>query len=204
MRCFGFSFAAGPLNAPAPGAHARWNAEQQDVTTLKPLNTQSGDAIEALLDAAFGTDRHGRTAYAIRRGTHWLPELSFAALAPDGALIGLLQSWPVQIAADDDAASPLIMVGPVAVLPELQRAGAGRLMMDHLIQRVDASETDPLVMIGDPEYYGRFWGFAADEAAGWRVPGPVEQRRLLVRNARKLPLPKTGILGPRLPARSAP
>ncbi|MBB6123164.1 GNAT family N-acetyltransferase [Sphingobium subterraneum] len=174
------------------------------MTTLKPLDTQKADAIEALLDAAFGTDRHGRTAYAIRRGTHWLPELSLAALDDAGILIGLLQSWPVQIVADDGATAPLIMVGPVAVLPELQRAGAGRAMMDHLIEQVDASPTPPLVMIGDPEYYGRFWGFAADGTSGWRVPGPVEQRRLLVRNKANLPLPQAGMLAPRLALASNP
>ena len=38
-----------------------------------------------------------------------------------------------------------------------------------------------LTLIGDPEYYGRFFGFAADRTARWRLPGPVERHRLLAR-----------------------
>jgi predicted N-acetyltransferase YhbS len=34
-------------------------------------------------------------------------------------------------------------------------------------------------MIGDPEYYGRFFGFSAEATGQWRLPGPVEMRRLL-------------------------
>ena len=32
-----------------------------------------------------------------------------------------------------------------------------------------------MMLVGDPEYYGRFWGFSADATAGWRLPGPVER-----------------------------
>ena len=38
---------------------------------------------------------------------------------------------------------------------------------------------DALMLIGDPEYYGRFFGFTAERTGGWRLPGPFEPRRLL-------------------------
>jgi predicted N-acetyltransferase YhbS len=57
-------------------------------------------------------------------------------------------------------------------------------------------------MIGDPEYYGRFFGFTADATGAWDVPGPVERRRLLARNADGLP--RTGMLAPRAFALAAP
>ena len=38
-----------------------------------------------------------------------------------------------------------------------------------------------MMLIGDPEYYGRFFGFTADRTGKWRLPGPVERRRLLAR-----------------------
>ena len=170
---------------------------------LFPLSTQPDSAIEALLDAAFGTDRHGRTAYAIRNGMGWLPELSYAALDESGAMVGLLQSWPVALA---DKASgrqvPLIMIGPVAVQPEWQGGGCGRLLMDKLIEDADALADAPLMMIGDPEYYGRFWGFTAEGTSGWRAPGPFEARRLLMRAVPHAPAidpALEGMLGPRTP-----
>lgn len=203
MRRFPFSFACQALNRRFPGAHAHLQAQQQDVTTILPLETQNAAAIEALLDAAFGTDRHGRTAYAIRRGMHWLPDLSFAGIDEDGVLVGLLQSWLVAIEDEKGRAAPLIMVGPVAVLPERQGDGFGKALMDAMMERARLTHADPLVMIGDPEYYGRFWGFSADATALWRVPGAVEQHRLLVCALHGEQLPKAGMLGPRAVTRVA-
>jgi predicted N-acetyltransferase YhbS len=54
----------------------------------------------------------------------------------------------------------------------------------------------PQVMIGDPEYYGRFWGFSAEPTAGWILPGPWEPHRLLARCDNPAVLPKEGSLGP--------
>ena len=55
---------------------------------LQPLDSQPEEAIEALLNAAFGRDRHGRTAYMIRQGMPWLRDLSFAMMDDGGALVG--------------------------------------------------------------------------------------------------------------------
>ena len=161
--------------------------------TIAPLSHADPNAIEALLDAAFGADRHTRTAYRIRTGMAAVPALSFAAF--DRAHhVGTLQSWPVRI-----GEAPLTLVGPVAVDPQVQRGGIGRLLMTALI---DAAPDGPMVMIGDPEYYGRFFGFTADTTGGWDVPGPVERHRLLARNGDGLP--KRGMLGPRAFALAEP
>jgi predicted N-acetyltransferase YhbS len=171
------------------------------VIRLEPLATQGADAIDALLDAAFGADRRGRTAYAIRRGMAWLTGLSYAAIdAASGDMAGLLQSWPVALnSTDSTQQAPLVMVGPVAVLPARQGEGIGRALMDRLVADADRLGGDPLVMIGDPEYYGRFWGFSAAETGPRDVPGPVERARLLARAAggKDQPLPVAGMLGPR-------
>lgn len=154
---------------------------------IEPLSLADPAAVEKLLDDAFGTDRHGRTAYRIREGMVTIEPLSLAAF-DDERLVGTLQCWPVAL---DDV--PLILVGPVAVVPGLQRAGVGRAMMDALLAK---HRRNPLVMIGDPEYYGRFFGFSADATQGWTVPGPVERHRLLCKSDSELPA--TGMLGPRL------
>ncbi|WP_070154907.1 GNAT family N-acetyltransferase [Sphingobium phenoxybenzoativorans] len=167
------------------------------MATILPLQSQTTIAIEQLLDAAFGTDRRGRTAYAIRNGMEWLPELSFAALDEAGALVGTLQSWPVSLRRPDGSSDPLIMVGPVAVVPERQGGGYGRALMDKVVAEARALRSAPLMMIGDPEYYGRFWGFSADSTGVWAVPGPVERRRLLALSVDGGPVPNEGLLGPR-------
>nr|WP_025772100.1 N-acetyltransferase [Sphingobium indicum] len=169
---------------------------------IVPLNMMSRDAIERLLDAAFGADRHGRTAYLIRDGMPWLPELSFGIEDEKGRLIGSLQSWPVALADGNGGQTPLIMVGPVAVDPAVQGTGHGRALMDAVVAAARAQRSDPLMMIGDPEYYGRFWGFSAEATGGWDCPGPFEPRRLLALSVDGRPLGGTGMLGPRATVRA--
>ncbi len=161
-----------------------------------PIATADPTAVEALLDRAFGRDRHTRTAYAIRSGTSPIPELSFAALEND-ALIGVIQCWPIELQDDDGQRHPLVMVGPVAVEPERQKSGLGKELVHQALDSAMELERDgAMMLIGDPEYYGRFWGFSADLTCGWRAPGPVEQRRVL---ARGLAVPAVaGMLGPRV------
>jgi len=165
---------------------------------LAPLNIVSEEAIERLLDAAFGRDRHSRTAYLIRGGMPWLPELSFGIVDEHGELVGSLQSWPVALTSEDGAQVPLIMVGPVAVAPSLQRTGHGRAMMDAVVTAARARGAEPLMMIGDPEYYGRFWGFSAEGTGGWNCPGPFEPHRLLALSVDGRPIGGEGMLTPRL------
>jgi predicted N-acetyltransferase YhbS len=124
------------------------------VTEILPLTQIAAADVEALLDAAFGKDRHERTAYKLRAGTSAIPALSFAAVQ-GGRLVGTLQSWPVRIESRTGEFSPLTLVGPVAVSPSLQRSGIGRTLMAHMLDVADAGAADALMMIGDPEYYGR-------------------------------------------------
>lgn len=153
-------------------------------------------AVEDLLDAAFGADRFGRTAYRLRSGTVAIPSLSFAAVEA-GTLIGTIQCWPVAHAAHGSV-TPLVMVGPVAVRPDVQRGGHGRALMAHMLDAAETQADGALMMIGDPEYYGRFFGFTADATRAWGLPGPYEKRRLLARavNGHDLPL-GAGMIGPR-------
>ena len=164
---------------------------------LLPLSNIEPQAVEDLLDAAFGSDRFGRTAYRIREGADAVPELSFAGVE-DGALVGTIQCWPVAHRAADGTVTPLVMVGPVAVRPDAQRGGHGRTLMAHMLDAAQTKADGGLMMIGDPEYYGRFFGFAADATGEWELPGPFEKRRLLARAVNGHGLPTAaGMIGPR-------
>ncbi len=166
------------------------------LTKIVPLDQAEPDAVERLLDVAFGTERHKRTAYRLREGVSPIASLSLAALDEDGRLAGSLQSWPMQLTTPRGLSVPLVLVGPVAVDPTLQRQGLGREMMARMLAAADAEGADPQVLIGDPEYYGRFFGFVADQTGGWDLPGPFERRRLLARTGGRA-LPTAGMLGPR-------
>ncbi|UYY77876.1 GNAT family N-acetyltransferase [Sphingomonas sp. R1] len=163
------------------------------------LDAVDPQAVEALLDRAFGPGRHQRTAYRVRQGTQPIRPFSFAALTADGKLAGTIQSWPVALASDSGPLVPLVMVGPVAVDPSLQQGGIGRRLMQETLDAADVSAlpgAEALMLIGDPEYYGRFFAFDASRTGRWRLPGPFESQRLLARGAA---VPNcSGMLVPRL------
>ena len=158
------------------------------------LEQIDGQLVEQLLDRAFGTDRHTRTAYRLREGVAALAGPSLAAIE-DGELIGTIQLWPAMFRGEDGRRVPLVLVGPVAVVPERQGSGIGRRLVKEALERVpDAA----LMLIGDPEYYGRFFGFDANRTADWRLPGPVERHRLLARGDAVPAV--AGLLGPAVAA----
>lgn len=166
------------------------------MANLIPLADVSPDLVEQVLDIAFEPERRQRTAYKVREGTDWLPGLSFAALDEDDMLAGTIQCWPVALTDEAGRRHPMIMVGPVAVLPEHQGRGYGKALMTAALAAIDPRAPLPQVMIGDPEYYGRFWGFTNEGTQGWDLPGPFEQHRLLVRCDNPAVLPEKGMLGP--------
>jgi predicted N-acetyltransferase YhbS len=164
------------------------------VIATSPLYTVANAEIETLLDAAFGADRHNRTAYKLRKDMQAIDALSFAIL-DDDQLIGSIQCWPVRIKAYLQPDAELVMVGPVAVAPERQNTGIGKRLMAASLNAADVVGKPALMMIGDPHYYGQF-GFFADGTAGWKLPGPWDAHRLLLRNIGNHSLPKTGMLEP--------
>ncbi|MEZ5744175.1 MAG: N-acetyltransferase [Sphingomonadaceae bacterium] len=164
--------------------------------TLIPLDSVDPVLVEELLDRAFGEDRRERTAYKVRDGIDWLPALSFAAIDGNDHIVGTIQCWPVALTDAQGKRHPMIMVGPVAVVPEEQSIGYGKALMAASLAAIDPSAPLPQVMIGDPEYYGRFWDFTNAHTGGWSVPGPCEPARLLVRCANPAILPQEGMLGP--------
>lgn len=167
-----------------------------ETATIIPLDNVDPALVEQLLDRAFEPERRARTAYKVREGTDWLPALSFAALDAQEMLAGTIQCWPVALTDTGGRAHPMIMVGPVAVMPEHQGAGYGKALVSASLACIDSRAPLPQVMIGDPEYYGRFWGFTNEHTGGWSLPGPFEQRRLLVRCENPAVLPEKGVLGP--------
>ena len=167
------------------------------MTNIIPLAEIDSQLVEALLDSAFGEDRHERTAYRLREGMDMLEGLSLAAVDQEKReLLGTLQCWPIALTDEEGKMHPMIMVGPVAVYPDFQREGIGRAMMAALLKEIQPDDPLPLVMIGDPEYYQRFFGFTAAGTGGWTLPGPWDPSRLLVRASAANQLPKSGTLGP--------
>lgn len=136
---------------------------------------QDAAAIEALLDHAFGPGRFTKVSERVREFAEFRPEMSFCAW-DRGRLVGSVRMWAIHV-----GRAPATFLGPLAVLAEARKFGTG----GDLVQRASAAARAagyPVVLVGDEPYFGRF-GYSVAAAKNVRLPGPVDQRRVLVLGA---------------------
>lgn len=137
---------------------------------------QEGDerAIGALVDRCFGPGRYAKTAYRLREGVAPEERLSFVAVrASDAELLGSVRFWPVAI-----GGRLSLLLGPLAVEPELRGKGIGISLMQRGIEQARTLGFATMILVGDEPYYARV-GFAKLAPGRIRMPGPVDPERLL-------------------------
>ncbi|MCI3131298.1 GNAT family N-acetyltransferase [Phenylobacterium aquaticum] len=148
-------------------------ASAPDIRSEQP---QDDAAIEALLDHAFGPGRFVKSSERVREFAEFRPDLSFCAWDGD-RLVGSVRMWKIHIG---DA--PAIFLGPLAVMADQRKAGAGGLLVERACQAAEAAGFPLVLLVGDGPYFQRF-GFSAEHTRGVRMPGPVDPRRVLARGA---------------------
>ena len=94
-----------------------------------------------------------------------ISELSFTALS-DGGVVGHVTASNATVATD-----PVVAVGPIGVLPDHQGVGIGSALMNALLTAADAADVPLAVLLGAPQYYGRF-GFRPAKELGVVSPEP--------------------------------
>ncbi|RTE90607.1 N-acetyltransferase [Bradyrhizobium sp. LVM 105] len=129
-------------------------------------------AREALLDASFGEDRHGRTCQRLRDGRAPAAGLALSAVR-EGKLVGTVRLWHVSA-----GGRPALVLGPLAVDPACRELGIGAALMHQALAAARARGHEAVILLGDASYYARF-GFSAEKTAGLSLPGPFERDRLL-------------------------
>jgi putative acetyltransferase len=92
-----------------------------------------------------------------------IPEFSFTALI-DGGVVGHVTASKATVAID-----PVVAVGPIGVLPDHQGIGIGSALMEALLGAADAADVPLIVLLGAPQYYGRF-GFRPANELGVIAP----------------------------------
>lgn len=166
-----------PFPAPPPMSQP---AAPPVAYALRPERTDDAPAIEALLDRAFGADRHGKRSYAYRQGVAPVESLSLVADRPDGTLIGTIRFWPVLVG---DAAHPALLLGPIAVDPALKGCGIGKALIRRGLLEAERHDHGLVVLVGDLPYYAPF-GFRP--ASHLRITMPFERpHRVLAREIRE-------------------
>ena len=103
--------------------------------------------------------------------------VSMVAVAEGGAVVGHIAFSPVTIT---DGSTDWYGLGPVSVLPERQGTGIGSRLIRRGIEVLKERNAAGIVLLGNPDYYGRF-GFESDPQVRYPGPPPEYFQRLVLR-----------------------
>jgi putative acetyltransferase len=145
---------------------------------LRPEAPDDIPSIRRLTDAAFvGADHSSQTEGAIVDALRTAGALTLSLVVEqDGEIIGHVAFSPVLI---DGRNGGWFGLGPVSVQPDLQRCGVGSALIRAGLEELGRRGAEGCVVLGDPDYYGRF-GFSSDHALRYGdVPLAYFQSRLL-------------------------
>lgn len=145
-------------------------------------------AVEALYDDVFGPGRFAKTAERLREGNTKIADASLVAIDSEG-LTGVVRVWPVTVGETGRAA----FLGPIAVAERRRGNGVAFKLMERAIGVCREQGYAAVILVGDLDYYDRF-GFRSAEGR-FRLPGPVDQKRVLIRDLSERAGKLSGMLG---------
>ena len=145
---------------------------------IRPEEPRDHAAIGVVTQAAFADAPHsdGSEVRIIER-LRADGDLALSLVAEDcDRIVGHVAISPVEIS---DGSVGWYGLGPIAVLPSLQRQKIGSRLMQRAIADMRMQGARGLVLLGDPAFYRRF-GFEHDPALRYPGPPPEYFQRLVV------------------------
>ena len=104
--------------------------------------------------------------HALRADAGWVPALSLVAEGAGGQVVGHVVCTEGSL---DGVAA--VGLGPIGVLPSLQRTGVGQALMHAVVAAADALEYPLVALLGHLDYYPQF-GFVPASQLGVAAPNP--------------------------------
>jgi len=151
---------------------------------VRPQTPEHTRAVETLLNRAFGPGRFAKASYRLREGVGPIDSLSFVAEYTQGhhdTLAGSIRYWPVRIGPNADGeVTDALLLGPLAVMPDLQGKGAGLALMETSLAAAAEQGHRLVLLVGDLPYYARA-GFSQVPRGQVVMPQPFDPERLLWR-----------------------
>ncbi len=141
---------------------------------ISPERAADAPVVEGLIDRAFGPGRYAKAAERLREGRRPLLTLSFVAWR-GGEAVGCVRLWSVRI-----GKTGALLLGPIAVESAWRRGGLGADLVRRAVSEAAAMGAELILLVGDQPFFGPL-GFSAAQAAKVRMPGPVDQRRVMAR-----------------------
>ena len=107
--------------------------------------------------------------HVMRNSPGFVHELDFVACS-EGRIVGSAVFMESYILGDDGARHGVLTMGPLAVLPSMQRKGIGRMLTGHARTAAAEKGFRAIILCGDPGYYRKI-GFTEAERYGIRTSG---------------------------------
>ena len=135
-------------------------AEQAAGVLIRQESEADVQVVDELTGAAFGSDVEVGLLQALRRDVGFVPALSLVAEGPAGEVVG-------HVICTEGTIGPTVALGlgPVSVVPSLQRDGVGSALMHAALGAADALGYPAVVLLGHADYYPRF-GFVSARSLG--------------------------------------
>lgn len=93
--------------------------------------------------------------HVMRGHEDFIPELDFV-IEVDGQIIGNIMYTKARLIDEAGEEKQILTFGPVCILPEHQRMGYGKMLLEHSFERAVALGYDAIVIFGNPgNYVGR-------------------------------------------------
>lgn len=146
---------------------------------VRPAAPSDASAIRAVNESAFGRPLEAGIVEELTGRIE--PCISLVA-DRKGDVVGHIFFTRVHLHPDDAAAAPLpaMGLGPMAVLPELQKRGIGSRLVEAGFDVCRKIGENVVFVLGHPAYYPRF-GFVPAKGRGIRFQVPVPDGVFLVR-----------------------
>lgn len=124
----------------------------QTPITIRSERPEDKDAVYAVNRDAFETDDEARLVDSLRLAGDL--RLSLVALVA-GRIVGHIAFSPVSIQHNPTDLT-VLGLAPIAVLPDYQRQGVGKALIQEGLAQCRAMGTDAIVLLGHTSYYPRF------------------------------------------------
>lgn len=141
-------------------------------------------AVEEMTKKAFwnlhvpGCDEH-YLAHILRDCADFIPELDFVA-EENGTIVGNIMYTRSTLIGEDGERKPVLTFGPLSVLPDCQRRGIGKRLINHSLEKAAQMGWEAVVIFGNPENYVTS-GFCGCKKFGVAIAKDVYPVALLVK-----------------------
>ncbi|MBD0337174.1 MAG: N-acetyltransferase [Cyanobacteria bacterium Co-bin13] len=144
---------------------------------IRPEQVSDYGAIAQMHTLAFGQADEARLVEKIRHSAAYVSDLALVAES-DCQIVGHILFSYGQLVGEGTV--PVLVLAPLAVLPQHQRQGIGKRLVQQGLRAARARGNSLVTVLGEPAYYGQF-GFEPAVHCGIESPFPVPEAAFMVK-----------------------